>query len=143
MNENAGHTGGSSINWPLAVRWGIASFLANFIIATVGAFLLGVHAQSGGETLGFSVAIAIVNGITCAVMLDEPHARMRVEHWLAVGAMASVAGWLGTLLDSGLMGASASFASGFVLVGMPMGYLIAQVWVKRPVAPQGHPDNID
>lgn len=143
MDENTSHAGGSSINWPLAARWGLASFLVNFIITTVGAFLLGEHALSGGETIGVSVVIAVINGVTCAVMLDELHARLRAAHWLVAGVIASLAGWFGTFLGPGLMGASASFASGFVLMGMPLGYLVAQTWAKRPAAPQGHPDNID
>jgi hypothetical protein len=143
MNEQPAIRNNSTLTWKYGLSWGIASFLAHAVLLGVAAFLLGEHV-SAAEAFVFSTLIAVINGFTCA-MTDHllPIARLRAGHWIALAVIAAPIGWIGLILNGGvLFQASVSFAGAYTLVGLPVGYGAFKVWAARSVGPKGRPDNI-
>jgi cyanate permease len=134
--------GKQRLMWSRGITWGVASAVAYVVLAWIVAFVLGDHVEDGALIIGFGIFVGVINGVTCALLFtDMPPRKLKFRHWAAVVAFAGVCGYaLAALIDS--LPPGGSFASGFVLVGLPLGYLAFKFWVSRSRGPKGHPDNI-
>lgn len=126
----------------LGTKWGIASAITYIVLAGAIAFVSGNTDEDAISIIGFGIFLGFVNAVTCgSLFVGMPPNRLKLRHWVAVTAIAALCGYGATACLHSVP-ASGSFSAGFVVVGLPLGYLSLKSWVTRWRGPKGHPDNI-